>query len=30
MNMNMHLHEHDAQKMEGSAEPGRFTKVSFA
>ena len=29
MNMNMHSHEHDAQRIDGSAEPRHFIKVSF-
>ena len=28
MNMNMHTHESDAQRMEGSAEPRHSTKVT--
>ena len=29
MNMNMHSYEPDAQRIEGSAEPRHFIKVSF-
>ena len=30
MNMNMHSHEHDAQRIEGSAELRHSTEVSYA
>ena len=30
MNMNMQSHEHDAQRIEGSAEPRHFIEVSYA